>query len=152
MRSLAAGIFGFVFGLGLIVAGMTDPARVLAFLAVADIWTGAWDPTLAFVMIGAITVAAPAFAIARRKTVAVLGDPIALPDRRPIDVRLLGGAALFGLGWGLAGVCPGPALVLVGNDGLSALLFVASLLAGGWIADVLLAVLRRFRTGVHHAA
>ncbi|BAI73460.1 hypothetical protein AZL_028220 [Azospirillum sp. B510] len=142
MRSLTAILFGFVFGLGLIIAGMTDPARVLAFLDVA----GAWDPTLAFVMTGAIAVAAPAFAIARRKPVAALGDPIALPDRRHIDGRLVGGAALFGLGWGLAGICPGPALVLLGNDGLSALLFVAALLAGGGIADVLLRLPHRQRT------
>lgn len=148
MRSLIAGIFGFVFGVGLIVAGMTDPARVLAFLDI----TGTWDPTLAFVMIGAIAVATPAFAIARRKPVAMLGDPIALPDRRLIDARLVGGAALFGLGWGLAGICPGPALVLLGNDGLSALLFVASLLAGGWIADILLPVLQRSRTGTRRTA
>ncbi|PWC88671.1 hypothetical protein TSH100_07055 [Azospirillum sp. TSH100] len=152
MRSLTAGLFGFVFGLGLIVAGMTDPARVLGFLDVADIWTGSWDPTLAFVMIGAIAGAAPAFAIARRKPVSVLGDPISLPDRRLIDARLVGGAALFGLGWGLAGICPGPALVLVGNDGLSALLFVASLLAGGWVADVLPPILRRSRTGTRRTA
>ncbi len=131
MRSLAAGLFGFLFGIGLIVAGMTDPARVLAFLDVA----GAWDPTLAFVMIGAIAVAAPAFALARRQPVALLGETISLPDTKRIDARLIGGSALFGLGWGLAGVCPGPALVLLGNDGLSALLFVAALLAGGWIAD-----------------
>jgi hypothetical protein len=144
MRSLAAAVFGFLFGLGLMVAGMTDPARVLAFLDVA----GAWDPTLAFVMIGAIAVAAPAFAIARRRPVAALGDPIALPDRRRIDSRLVGGSALFGLGWGLAGICPGPALVLLGTDGLSALLFVASLLAGGGIADVLL----RSRSDLRHAA
>lgn len=152
MRNLTAGLFGFVFGLGLIVSGMTDPARVLGFLNVANIWTGTWDPTLAFVMIGAIAVAAPAFAIARRNPVALLGDPIALPDRRLIDARLVGGAALFGLGWGLAGICPGPALVLLGNDGLSALLFVASLLAGGWIADILLPVLQRSRPGTRRAA
>ncbi len=133
-RGLAAGAFGLLFGVGLIVAGMTDPVRVLAFLDVA----GDWDPTLAFVMIGAIAVAAPAFAIARRTPVAALGDAIALPDRRRIDARLIGGSALFGLGWGLAGICPGPALVLLGNDGLSALLFVAALLAGGWIADAAL--------------
>ncbi len=131
MRSLAAGLFGFLFGIGLIVAGMTDPARVLAFLDVA----GAWDPTLAFVMIGAIAVAAPAFALARRQPVALLGETISLPDTKRIDARLIGGSALFGLGWGLAGVCPGPALVLLGGDGLSALVFVAALLAGGWIAD-----------------
>lgn len=148
MRSLTAGLFGFLFGIGLIVAGMTDPARVLAFLDVA----GAWDPTLAFVMIGAIAVAAPAFAFARRQPVALLGETINLPDTKRIDARLVGGSALFGLGWGLAGICPGPALVLLGNDGLSALLFVAALLAGGWIADLALRPWSRVRRKAHHAA
>ncbi|MFD1624723.1 DUF6691 family protein [Azospirillum griseum] len=131
MRSLSAGLFGLLFGLGLILSGMTDPARVLAFLDLA----GAWDPTLALVMIGAIAVAAPAFAIVRRRPTAWLGDPIALPDRQRIDAPLIGGSALFGVGWGLAGICPGPALVLLGADAPAIALFIVALLAGGWIAD-----------------
>lgn len=129
MRSLAAALFGLLFGLGLVVSGMTDPARVLAFLDVA----GAWNPALAFVMGGAVAVAAAAFAIARRRRVSALGAPIQLPDRSRIDGRLLGGAAVFGLGWGLSGICPGPAIVLVGESPLKAGVFAAAIVAGAWL-------------------
>lgn len=102
MRLLASALFGVLFGVGLLVSGMTDPARVLAFLDVA----GAWNPALALVMGAAVAVALPAFAIARRRGVSALGEPIALPDRFRIDARLVSGAAIFGLGWGLSGICP----------------------------------------------
>jgi len=126
MRALAAGVFGALFGIGLLASGMLDPAKVIGFLDVA----GRWNPQLAFVMGGAIAAAFPAFRIARRRERAMLGDPIRLPDRRGLDGRLVAGAALFGLGWGLAGVCPGPALVLAGFAGPLAWLFLASVVAG----------------------
>lgn len=115
--ALAAGL---LFGCGLVVSGMVDPAKVLGFLDVA----GDWDPSLACVMAGAIPVAALGFALARR-----LGRPVA-PPPRAIDGRLLGGAALFGVGWGLAGYCPGPALASLGFGLWQPALFVLAMLAG----------------------
>ena len=123
---LAALLSGFVFGAGLLVSGMTDPGRIIAFLDV----TGRWNPSLAAVMAAAVMVAAPAFAWMRRHRRSLLGDPVELPDRRKVTPRLLIGAALFGVGWGLAGLCPGPSLVLLGQDGGSVILFVAAMIAG----------------------
>lgn len=131
MAIVSAALFGLLFGIGLVVSGMTDPDRVLGFLDVA----GAWNPALAAVMAGAVAVAAPAFARARHRPVSLLGGEIALPDRYRIDARLLSGAAIFGVGWGLAGICPGPALVLAGGGVGPALLFVLAIVAGGWLAD-----------------
>ncbi len=139
MRLIAALLFGFLFGIGMIVAGMTDPARIIAFLDVA----GTWDPSLALVMVTAIAVAAPAFALARRRPITVLGDAIALPDRRRIDRRLIVGPALFGIGWGLSGLCPGPGLVLLGNDGVSAVVFVITMALGIRIAEAVLPTVAR---------
>ena len=130
MKVLTAAVFGALFGLGLIVSGMTDPARVLGFLDVA----GAWNPALAFVMGGAVLTALPAFAIARRRRVSLMGEPIGLPDRRTVNARLLIGAAIFGVGWGLVGICPGPGLVLLGQNPLRAGVFVAAIAVGAWIA------------------
>ncbi|WP_395686292.1 DUF6691 family protein [Caenimonas koreensis] len=126
MRLLAAFLSGLVFGIGLVVSGMSNPAKVLAFLDLA----GAWDPSLAFVMAGAIAVGAVAFAFARKRTVALLGEPMRLPDARAIDGRLVGGAMVFGIGWGIAGFCPGPAVVALGLGQGKALIFVAAMLAG----------------------
>ena len=109
MHLLTAALAGSVFGLGLVISGMTDPNRVLAFLDFA----GDWDPTLAFVMAGAIAIAAPGYALARRKKAAALGDAIALPPRQPVTLSLAVGAAIFGVGWGLSGICPGPTIVLL---------------------------------------
>jgi uncharacterized membrane protein YedE/YeeE len=131
MKVLSAALFGLLFGAGLIVSGMTDPARVIGFLDV----TGAWNPALAFVMGGAVVVALPAFAFARRGGASALGGAIELPpDRFRIDRRLLAGAAIFGVGWGLVGVCPGPSLVLFGQDPSRAALFVGAMIVGAWIA------------------
>jgi hypothetical protein len=105
MHVLAALACGLVFGAGLALSGMTNPAKVLAFLDVA----GAWDATLAFVMGGALAVNAAAYAATRRRASPLFADAFALPTRRDLDARLLGGAALFGVGWGLVGLCPGPA-------------------------------------------
>src|SRR5205814_4786670 len=102
--SFAAGV---IFAVGLGLSGMTQPAKVLGFLDVA----GAWDPSLALVMVGAIAVGAVAFAVAGRLTATLLGTPMALPTGRGIDRRLVLGSLAFGVGWGLAGFCPGPALV-----------------------------------------
>lgn len=98
---------GLVFGLGLIVSGMANPAKVLGFLDL----TGAWDPSLAFVMAGAIVVAALAFAVAKKRTVSLLGAAMKLPASLDIDRRLVIGSVVFGIGWGVAGFCPGPGLV-----------------------------------------
>ncbi|WP_309698253.1 DUF6691 family protein [Sphingomonas sp. SORGH_AS_0870] len=107
MRQAFVALFsGVLFGMGLALSGMTDPARVRAFLDV----TGAWDPTLAFVMGGALLPMAIAWAVVRRRARPVVADVFHLPATSPIDARLIGGAALFGIGWGLAGLCPGPAI------------------------------------------
>lgn len=123
---LVALAVGLVFGLGLIVSGMADPARVLGFLDV----TGLWNPSLAFVMAGAIAVGLVAFAIARRRGRTLGGAPLQRPTARGLDARLIGGALLFGAGWGLAGFCPGPALVGLGMGLRSAAVFVAAMVAG----------------------
>ncbi|MEY4751221.1 MAG: hypothetical protein RIQ60_3435 [Pseudomonadota bacterium] len=134
MRYFIALLSGLVFGLGLIAGGMTDPAKVKAFL---DLF-GAWDPSLAFVMGGAIAVGVVAFALARRRTRSWTGDAMELPTSRVIDRRLLGGGALFGIGWGIGGFCPGPALVALGSGLGSAWVFVPAMLAGMWLHDRLL--------------
>jgi uncharacterized membrane protein YedE/YeeE len=126
MQAVFALIAGLVFGLGLILSGMANPAKVLAFLDLA----GRWDPSLALVMAGAIAVALPAFAWAKRRKTSLLGTPLSLPASTTIDARLVGGGLLFGVGWGLAGFCPGPALVALGMGEAKALLFVVAMLAG----------------------
>lgn len=126
MRIFNAFVCGLVFGLGLLLSGMADPAKVLGFLDLA----GRWDPSLAFVMAGAIGFAVPAFFLARRRRTSVLGAPMQLPAATHIDARLIGGSLLFGGGWGLAGFCPGPALVNAGSGEPRAWLFVAAMIAG----------------------
>jgi uncharacterized membrane protein YedE/YeeE len=111
---------GLVFGLGLIVSGMSNPAKVLGFLDLA----GAWDPSLALVMAGAIAVGLGAFALARRRTRSLLGLDMKLPAARQIDRRLIVGSLVFGLGWGIAGFCPGPAFTALGMGELKALVFL----------------------------
>jgi uncharacterized membrane protein YedE/YeeE len=126
MALIASFLAGLVFGLGLIVSGMANPAKVLGFLDL----TGTWDPSLAFVMVGAISVGILAFAIARRRTASFLGLHMKVPGERPIDRRLVGGSVVFGIGWGIAGICPGPALVLLGVGHDKALVFVGTMLVG----------------------
>lgn len=106
MNLLVAALAGVLFGFGLDLARLTDPERVLGFLDVA----GRWDPTLAFVMAGAVLVAGTGFRLAARRGVSWLGEPLRLPARHDLDAPLVGGAAIFGVGWGLAGYCPGPGL------------------------------------------
>jgi len=133
MKLLSAFVAGLVFALGLGLAGMTQPAKVIAFLDVA----GRWNPTLAFVMGGAVVVGLVAFPRILRRRAALLGDAFALPVRRRIDAELLGGAALFGVGWGLSGYCPGPAVVSLVTFAAPALVFVTcmavGLQLGGWV-------------------
>ena len=117
---------GLVFGLGLMLAGMTNPGKVIGFLDLA----GPWDPSLAFVMGGAIAVGALAFALARRRTVAFLGGAMHLPTARDIDRRLVLGSLGFGVGWGLAGFCPGPAVVALATGHPKAVVFMIAMLAG----------------------
>jgi len=124
---------GLVFGLGLIVSGMANPAKVLGFLDLA----GAWDPSLAFVMAGAIAVAAFAFALAKKRTASFLGAAMKLPGSRDIDRRLVIGSVLFGIGWGVAGFCPGPGLVALGMGEIKALIFVGAMLAGMGIFELI---------------
>lgn len=123
---LASFAAGAIFGLGLVISGMANPAKVIGFLDIA----GNWDPTLAFVMGGAILVAFPAYRWAASREKPLLTEKWSLPDRNDIDMRLLAGAALFGVGWGLAGFCPGPALAAIGIAPVDALTFVIAMIAG----------------------
>ncbi len=121
--SLAVGI---ILGAGLAVSQMMNPSKVIAFLDIA----GDWDPTLAFVMAGAVLAAIPGFAVAKKRSAPMLGGSFQVPSRRDFDVRLLAGAAMFGAGWGLVGFCPGPALAALGSGMTSVFIFVASMIAG----------------------
>jgi len=127
MQPLVSLMAGLVFGLGLAIAEMTNPLKVLAFLDLA----GDWDPSLAFVMGGAVTVTALAFRFILRRPVPFYGERFNLPTLTQIDRKLLVGAALFGIGWGLAGYCPGPALATVLSGNSEAWLFVPAMLVGG---------------------
>ena len=124
---------GLVFGLGLIVSGMSNPAKVLGFLDLA----GAWDPSLALVMGGAILVGVGAFAVAKKRTATFLGGALQLPTSNDIDKRLVVGGLLFGVGWGLAGYCPGPALTSLVSGSLKPVLFVAAMVAGMALFELL---------------
>jgi uncharacterized membrane protein YedE/YeeE len=126
MQLIFAGLSGIIFGLGLIISGMTNPAKVKGFLDI----TGLWDPSLAFVMVGAILVAAFAFALAKRRGQTILGETISLPDKKKIDRKLVFGALTFGVGWGLSGYCPGPAITSLLSAGLQPLIFTVGMLAG----------------------
>lgn len=126
MALFYAWLAGLIFGIGLLISGMTNPAKVIGFLDLA----GHWDPSLAFVMAGAIAVAAVGFKFARTRIRSLLGLPMNLPTARHIDRRLVVGSLLFGIGWGLAGVCPGPALVLLGSGIGKGAVFVIAMLVG----------------------
>jgi uncharacterized membrane protein YedE/YeeE len=134
VRYLIALVGGLVFGLGLIASGMTDPAKIKGFLDLV----GPWDPSLAFVMGGAIAISVPAFAIAKHRTTSWSGDRMEIPSSTLIDGRLIAGGVLFGIGWGIGGFCPGPALVAMGYGLGAAWIFVAAMLAGMVIHDRLL--------------
>ena len=125
-RTLVALFAGMLFGLGLAISGMTNPAKVVGFLDVA----GGWDPTLAFVMGGALLVTVPAFRLILGRPRPILADGFALPTKSALDGRLLGGAALFGVGWGLSGFCPGPAVAALVTGLTPVFAFVAAMMAG----------------------
>ena len=126
MYALSAFATGLIFGVGLIISGMTDPSKIIGFLDL----TGSWDPSLAFVMGGAVVVGFIAFRLARRRETAFLGGAIQLPTGRQIDRRLVFGSLAFGIGWGLAGYCPGPAVVSVGMGQEKAIVFAVAMVAG----------------------
>lgn len=126
MLILASFACGLIFGAGLLMSGMTDPEKVLGFL---DIF-GAWDATLAFVMAGAVAVSAAGFALARRRSTPLLAPSFQWPTRRDIDAPLVAGAVLFGVGWGLVGICPGPALVNLAGLSLPIIVFVGAMVIG----------------------
>lgn len=126
-------VSGLLFGLGLILSGMANPAKVLGFLDLA----GAWDPSLALVMGGAIAIGSIAFAIAKKRHLSYLGLSMQIPTNRAIDKRLALGSVVFGIGWGLAGICPGPAVVLLGAGSIKGAVFVSSMLMGMGIYQLL---------------
>jgi uncharacterized membrane protein YedE/YeeE len=132
MHILMALLAGLLFGIGLIVSGMTDPAKVVGFLDLA----GNWDPSLGFVMGGAILVGAFAFGIARKRKQSLLGAPMRLPTATVIDRRLVLGSLAFGAGWGLGGYCPGPALASLASGEDKAMLFTLAMLAGMALFEV----------------
>ena len=132
MSAAVAVAVGTVFGFGLAVSGMINPAKVLAFLDV----TGDWDPSLALVMGGALAVTAPLYAWSRRRRQSLLGESLRWPARRDVDARLLTGSTLFGVGWGLSGFCPGPALAALAAPDRSIALFAVALVAGTLAAQL----------------
>ena len=126
MKRVSPFLVGILFGMGLILSGMTDPRKVLAFLDLA----GAWDPSLAFVMGGAIIPAFAGFRLAARRRASLCGEPFHLPRPSAVDARLIAGSLIFGVGWGLVGLCPGPAIADLGFLDGRAALFVVSMIVG----------------------
>lgn len=137
MKTLAAlGIAllcGFLFGFGLALSGMSNPAKILNFLDVLAIPDGRWDPTLLFVMAGALAVTFAGYRHVLKRPRPIADSTFHLPTARHVDLRLVGGAAVFGLGWGLVGYCPGPAIASLAWSGAEPALFVAAMAAGLWI-------------------
>ncbi len=131
MQRVIEFVLGLTFGLGLLVSGMTDPGKVQGFLDLA----GAWDPSLAFVMGGGVMVGLVGFGLAKRKTISFSGAPFHWPEMTPIDRPLVLGSLMFGIGWGLAGFCPGPALVAMASGNDKALVFVLAMLVGMALFD-----------------
>jgi uncharacterized membrane protein YedE/YeeE len=130
---VTAGLAGLLLGLGLILSGMANPAKVVGFLDVA----GPWDPSLGLVMGGGLMVGSVGFALLRKQPKTLLGEPLNLPVSRKIDRRLIAGSVLFGIGWGITGICPGPGLVLLGAGVPEGLIYMASLLAGMTLYSVI---------------
>ena len=141
MQFVTALLAGLLFGVGLVVSGMSNPAKVLGFLDLA----GRWDPSLAFVMIGAIAFASAAFVLARRRRRSYLGLPMQVPTPTRITRRLVLGSVVFGIGWGIAGLCPGPAFVALGAGNTKAVGFVVSMLVGMLVFEVAEAAKRKPR-------
>ena len=126
MRKLTALMTGLIFGLGLHLSGMTNPAKVLEFLDLA----GDWDPSLALVMLGALAVSSVPFYLVRNRQVSLLGAPIQMPTQRTIDRRLVLGSLVFGMGWAIAGLCPGPAVALLLTGQWQVVVFTLAMVAG----------------------
>lgn len=133
MLNFNAFVVGLLFGLGLIISGMANPEKVIGFLDLA----GAWDPSLAFVMAGAILIGTIGFTFAKKRRFSLLGAPMRLPSATKLDARLLLGSLVFGIGWGLSGFCPGPAVVSAAAGQPKAWLFVISMLSGMALYTVL---------------
>lgn len=133
MNAFTALLAGLLFGIGLIISGMTNPAKIIGFL---DLF-GKWDPSLAFVMGGALLVGTIAFRFAGKRQRALLGNPINIPTRRDIDRRLVLGNLTFGIGWGLAGYCPGPAVASLATGGSKPWFFFVAMLAGMALFEII---------------
>jgi len=130
---ITAGLAGLLLGLGLILSGMANPAKVVGFLDVA----GPWDPSLGLVMGGGLVAGSIGFALLKKQPTTLLGEPLNLPTSRKIDLRLIMGSVLFGVGWGIAGICPGPGLVLFGAGIHEGVIYIASLLVGMTLYSVI---------------
>jgi hypothetical protein len=141
MTAVVAVIAGVLFGTGLLLSGMTNPANVIAFLDVA----GAWRPALAFTMAAAIAVPLPAYALVRRRGTSLRREPVPEVQRSHLDWRLLLGSGIFGVGWGLSGICPGPGIVLLASGALQAFTFVAGVIVGSLIESAAVRSLARIR-------
>lgn len=139
MTLISSFIAGLLFGVGLIISGMTDPAKVIGFLDI----TGEWNPSLAFVMAGAISVSYFAFRVAQKQSITIIGHPVAFPLKKEIDIRLIAGSITFGVGWGLAGYCPGPALASIATGDEKPIIFFVAMLIGMAIYEVLQKTLSR---------
>ena len=126
-------VIGLIFGLGLVISGMSNPAKVLNFLDLA----GSWDPSLAFVMGGAVIVTFIGYRIVLQRKAPIFDTKFHIPTRTDVDARLIVGPALFGIGWGLGGFCPGPALTAIGLGAPGTLIFVPAMLAGMWVARLM---------------
>jgi uncharacterized membrane protein YedE/YeeE len=147
MNAVSAFITGLLFGIGLILSGMTDPGKVMGFL---DVF-GSWDPSLAFVMGGAVLVSFAGFLLANRRAKTFFGEALHLPGSRDIDSRLVLGSAVFGVGWGLAGYCPGPALVSLGAGQEKAAIFAVAMIAGMFLYEAAERIRRRSSTAAQPA-
>lgn len=123
-------VIGLVFGLGLLLSGMSDPAKVLNFLDLGGIAAATWDPSLAFVMMGAVATAFVGFRLVLKRERPIFADAFQLPTRSDLDARVIAGPAIFGIGWGLAGLCPGPAFVALGYGSSASILFVVAMFGG----------------------
>lgn len=134
MSVLLQFIIGLIFGLGLIVSGMSNPAKVLNFLDFAAIRTGTWDPSLAFVMAGAVAVTFVGFRLVLKRSQPIMAEKFHLPAREDIDARVIAGPVIFGIGWGLAGFCPGPAITALGFGTKAAVVYAVAMFAGMWLA------------------
>lgn len=141
MRILASVFCGALFGTGLLISGMTDPQKVLGFLDIAAVQTGGWDPSLAFVMAGGLVVAFPFFRFARSRKNAICGGKVELPTRRDIDRNLVIGGLLFGIGWGMVGYCPGPAISALAFGHTETIVFVIAMITGMVIHKLMMATL-----------